>query len=60
MAVVRWPGLKVLLTSGFPQARLGAGFEAEGFKLLTKPYRKSELAERLREVLDAPAAQSVV
>ena len=50
------PGLKVLLTSGFPGVR-GADRSAVDcpFPLLNKPYRYDELARRVREVLDAAA-----
>jgi PAS domain S-box-containing protein len=50
---VRNPGARVLLTSGFPGARLvdAAGLSAD-VRLLSKPYRKSDLARTLREVLD--------
>jgi CheY-like chemotaxis protein len=46
------PDLKVLLTSGY------AGFDAGGmreseFPVLPKPYRRSELARRVRAALDA-------
>jgi signal transduction histidine kinase len=49
------PGGKVLLTSGFPGARLAEldGFGA-GLRLLDKPYRKQDLARALREVLAQP------
>jgi PAS domain S-box-containing protein len=48
------PGIKVLFTSGYTQnlfAHQGGG--DEGFRLLSKPYRRDELARILREVLDA-------
>jgi CheY-like chemotaxis protein len=48
------PGIKVLFTSGYTQnsfARQG-GCD-EGFRLLSKPYRRDDLARVLREVLDA-------
>jgi CheY-like chemotaxis protein len=52
-ALTRWPGIKVVLTSGFPEAklngRLGGTPDA---RLLSKPYRKEDLARVLREVLD--------
>jgi CheY-like chemotaxis protein len=52
-AVEHMPDLKVLLTSGFtskPIAHNGlAKFSAN---LLNKPYRKTDLAKRLRQVLD--------
>jgi PAS domain S-box-containing protein len=54
-AVDRWPGLKVVLTSGFPETRLAASLSATNFPLLTKPYRKSDLALALREALDGTA-----
>jgi PAS domain S-box-containing protein len=47
------PGLKVLFTSGYAEGSLQArGGGDAGFKLLSKPYRKQALAEKLREVLD--------
>jgi PAS domain S-box-containing protein len=50
--VKRYPGSKVLLTSGFPGKRLA---DAEGLgssvRLLSKPYRKDELARHIRESL---------
>jgi CheY-like chemotaxis protein len=56
--VARRPGGKVLLTSGFPSARLteDEGLDV-GLRLLDKPYRKQDLARALRETLaDAPPA----
>jgi PAS domain S-box-containing protein len=48
------PGLKVLLTSGFARASIQDGAANAYLKnLLSKPYRKAELAERLRAMLDA-------
>jgi CheY-like chemotaxis protein len=50
------PGLKVLLTSGF---NVGAASsmppERAPIDLLDKPYRKEELARRVRSVLDRAA-----
>lgn len=55
-AIERWPALKVILTSGFPDARLGGnGDEITGIRLLSKPYRRAELAATLRAALDAGA-----
>lgn len=52
--LARFPTVKVLLTSGFPQARLnGDSRIIEGVRLLPKPYRRTELAQALREVLDS-------
>jgi signal transduction histidine kinase/ActR/RegA family two-component response regulator len=54
-AAVRWPGLKILLTSGFPQAHGDEhGGAVNGMRLLSKPYGRDELARVLREVLGAP------
>jgi PAS domain S-box-containing protein len=48
------PGLKVLLTSGFARASIQDGATSTYLKnLLSKPYRKTELAQRLRATLDA-------
>ena len=58
------PDMKVLLTSGFPDAKINGnlGEMAGSARLLGKPYRKDELARLLREVLDqrAPQPLSVV
>jgi PAS domain S-box-containing protein len=44
------PGLKTLFTSGFPDAALSSeGALPEGALLLSKPYRKKDLARMLRE-----------
>ena len=52
MAIKRWPSLKVLMTSGFPDAMQSAiGVSNRGTRLLSKPYRKDDLARTLREVL---------
>lgn len=48
-ATRRHPGLKVLLTSGYPEATLEkAGLTEAGFPLLKKPYSNQDLAEALR------------
>lgn len=46
------PPMKVLLTSGFPGANLNGGRGIPGLTLLTKPYRKEELARAVRQALD--------
>jgi CheY-like chemotaxis protein len=47
------PGLKVLFTSGFTAAAASAAMTDEfGSNLLTKPYRKEELARYIRIALD--------
>lgn len=48
----RWPNIKVLLTSGFPEEKInGNGMPPWNMRLLLKPYRKEDLALTLREVL---------
>ena len=54
-AVRRRPMINVLLTSGFPDARLpGSGSRSPGSRLLIKPYRKEELLRAVREAIDDP------
>jgi signal transduction histidine kinase/ActR/RegA family two-component response regulator len=55
-AASRWPDLKILLTSGFPQAARDGHGEVNGFRLLPKPYRREELARTLREMLSENGA----
>ncbi|MGO8917242.1 MAG: ATP-binding protein [Stellaceae bacterium] len=50
-AAARWPAVKILLTSGFPQSRRDEQGPVDGFRLLAKPYRRDELARTLREML---------
>jgi signal transduction histidine kinase/CheY-like chemotaxis protein len=53
-AVQMRPGLKVLFTSGFPQAAFGpGGLLTQRDLLLSKPYRKQELAQKVRDALAA-------
>jgi DNA-binding NarL/FixJ family response regulator len=52
-ALSRWPDLKVLITSGFPETKLnGNGRAAIPARLLNKPYRKEDLARAIRETLE--------
>jgi PAS domain S-box-containing protein len=46
------PGLRVLLTSGYPMETMARGHHDLESALLRKPYRKAELARRLRALLD--------
>ncbi|MFM9842706.1 MAG: PAS domain-containing protein, partial [Dongiaceae bacterium] len=49
----RYPDLKVLYMSGYaPQASTRSGRIDEAGLMITKPFRKSELSRKLREVLD--------
>ena len=50
------PGLKVLYTSGYTEnAIVHHGRLDPGVHLLSKPYRRHELAVKVRRVLDEPA-----
>jgi PAS domain S-box-containing protein len=50
--VARRPGMKVLYTSGYSDdAIMHEGHLDPGVALLKKPYRKAELAQKIREVL---------
>lgn len=56
LATELWPGLKVLFTSGYTEnAIVHHGRLDQGVQLLSKPYRRHELARKLREVLDVSA-----
>jgi signal transduction histidine kinase/ActR/RegA family two-component response regulator len=48
------PGIKVLLTSGYAAQSAGGAALLGGFPMITKPYRRAELAVKLREILDKP------
>jgi signal transduction histidine kinase/CheY-like chemotaxis protein len=51
-AVARRPHIKVVLTSGFPGTKIAGSLgEAATARLLSKPYRKTDLARALRAVL---------
>jgi CheY-like chemotaxis protein len=49
----REPGIKVLFMSGYAEAAArGNGVDGHGTKLLNKPFRKSDLARKVRAALD--------
>ena len=50
LAKSEFPKLKVLLTSGYANARLGSDLEQD-IHVLKKPYRMSELADTVRIAL---------
>jgi PAS domain S-box-containing protein len=52
IAAQRWPEMKVILTSGFPKTGPAADLGAANLRLLAKPYRKADLVQAVREVLD--------
>jgi two-component SAPR family response regulator len=51
----RWARVKVVFTSGFPEARFNgdAASLSPGTPLLGKPYRREDLACAVRNALDA-------
>lgn len=50
-----WPGLRILLMSGYTDDIIGRhGVLEEGIQLLNKPFKLNELAEKLRAVLSKP------
>lgn len=52
-AVARWPRLRILYTSGYSKDALTReGRLLAGVTLLSKPYSKRDLAEKVRRVLD--------
>jgi PAS domain S-box-containing protein len=52
----RWPDIKVLHTSGYPDESIAHhGQIDDGVELLRKPYRISTLARKVRETLDSRA-----
>ena len=56
----RWPELRVLYTSGYAHGQLAIDGELVPSKyVLGKPYRRADLAAKLREVLDEPAGHGV-
>jgi CheY-like chemotaxis protein len=52
IALEKWPKLKVVLTSGFPETRIEIEDETlRNLRLLGKPYSRAELATVLRSAL---------
>ncbi|ABE40501.1 PAS/PAC sensor hybrid histidine kinase [Rhodopseudomonas palustris BisB5] len=56
-AMLKRPGLHVLLTSGYALDTIAGRSRGGGLPVLNKPYRKADLARRLREVIDTPRSQ---
>jgi CheY-like chemotaxis protein len=55
----RWPNLRVLYTSGYAHGRLTIDGESMPSRyVLSKPYRRAELAAKLRDALDDPVASA--
>lgn len=56
-AAERYPGIKILLTSGYAETVLDRhGAMEKNIPLIHKPFRKATLAQTLREILDQPVA----
>src|SRR5581483_7316744 len=53
----RWPGIKVVLTSGFPENRLSQASCLPELRLLSKPYRRDDLARIIAEALAERATE---
>jgi PAS domain S-box-containing protein len=51
-----YPHLSVLLTTGFADEAIDEG--ARSYELIRKPYRRADLNERIRAVLDRPGART--
>jgi PAS domain S-box-containing protein len=48
----RWPAVKIVLTSGFPETRLlDEGAQPNVVKVLSKPYRRDDIARVMQEAL---------
>jgi CheY-like chemotaxis protein len=53
----RWSGTKVVLTSGFPDTKIGDDVGgAARIRTLAKPYRREELSRCVSEILDRDAS----
>ncbi|MCO6419161.1 ATP-binding protein, partial [Siccirubricoccus sp. KC 17139] len=50
-----WPGLPVLLLSGYAESLLGAPPAAEGFRFLAKPFAPAGLRQAMAELLPGAA-----
>jgi PAS domain S-box-containing protein len=57
-AMLRQSAIKVVITSGFPQTRYADEMRQRAFPLLSKPYRKGDLAQLIRAVLDGGDGES--
>jgi PAS domain S-box-containing protein len=51
-ALARWPHVKVVLTSGFPENRAADDERLQNLRLLSKPYRKEDLAQVIAGALE--------
>ena len=52
------PALPILFTSGFVESALADSIARDfGARILSKPYRRTDLAQRLRDILEQPVHQ---
>jgi PAS domain S-box-containing protein len=52
LAQLRRPGIRVVLTSGFPEPSINGNGHIPGLPLLSKPYRRDDLGRAIRAALD--------
>jgi CheY-like chemotaxis protein len=52
----RWPTLKILYTSGFADGAAPLDRQVPGRYMLSKPFRRRDLAAKVRQILDEPQA----
>ena len=57
----RWPSTRIVFMSGYAESAIvHAGNIDAGVLLLSKPFRKRELAQLIRQALDAPAKKEAL
>lgn len=55
--VARFPGLRVLYTSGYPESHLkGMGYDSSRMRFVRKPFEENHLLRMIHEVLDEEEA----
>jgi PAS domain S-box-containing protein len=57
IASSRWPAIKIVLTSGFPENRIAGDGKLFNIKMLSKPYRKEDIARIIANAFAKNAAQ---
>jgi PAS domain S-box-containing protein len=57
IASSRWPAIKIVLTSGFPENRITGDGKLHNINLLSKPYRKEDMARIIANAFAENAAQ---
>jgi PAS domain S-box-containing protein len=50
-ALARWPAIKIVLTSGFPERQIADEGRLQNVELLSKPYRREDIARTISKVL---------